>query len=523
MLVAAGLMVATPILSTTSSEAASGVEVGIGDAAVWEGDATNRTITFPITLSQAAASTVTVMTTVAPGSATSGVDYKASYGTTKTITFNAGQTFKALSILALPDTIDESDEAFSVTLSSPTGGAVLGRSIASGGIYDDDPGTGIRIGAGDTSVVETDSGKPKLKFWVTLSGPAAGTVTANVAVAGGTATAATDYKTVNKTLAFNPGQVKKPITVVVYGDLTDEPDETAILTLSGVSGATLSDATATGTIHDDDSAINVQTATLQLGPFNLAPEGQAGWESEASQGGIPRPSGAFGLVGARFDIVTSGGASVASNLVHLHHVVFLDGSRTDSLCPTLPNRFVGSGSERTPVSFDPQYAYKVGSADQWTAIWHVMNMSTTARTVYIQYKIDYITGTDLTNAKPLTSYYYDVDNCWGDSAYEVPGGGGSGSIHTKSISYTAPRSGVRMYSGGHLHAGGIDVYLTQNGNEICRPTAIYDGFGVITQITTCNTPVNVTAGMNIGLTARYSNENNIPAAMGISVSYVWDT
>ena len=150
-----------------------------------------------------------------------------------------------------------------------------------------------------------------------------------------------------------------------------------------------------------------------------------------------------------------------------------------------------------------------------------MNMSTETHTVYIEYEIDYVTGTALTARKPLTSYFYDVDDCWGDSAYDVPGGGGPGSIHTRSITYTAPRNGTRVYTGGHLHQGGIDLILQQNGTEVCRPTAIYMD-GMLDAITYCDTPVSVTAGTTIRLTSRYSNEVPLTAVMGISLSYVWE-
>jgi hypothetical protein len=223
----------------------------------------------------------------------------------------------------------------------------------------------------------------------------------------------------------------------------------------------------------------------------------------------------------RFDLVHGDGTSEGHHNVHLHHTVFMDESRPDSICPSLPNRFVGAGAERTPVSFGTEYAYKANATDQWDALWHIMNMSTETHTVYIEYEIDYVTGTALTARKPLTSYFYDVDDCWGDSAYNVPGGGGPGSIHTRSITYTAPRNGTRVYTGGHLHQGGIDLILQQNGTEVCRPTAIYMD-GMLDAITYCDTPVSVTAGSTIQLTSRYSNEVPLTAVMGISLSYVWE-
>ena len=46
----------------------------------------------------------------------------------------------------------------------------------------------------------------------------------------------------------------------------------------------------------------IQTA-YTIGPFNLAPMGQSGSESQSFQGTIPRPTGAFGLKSITFDLV----------------------------------------------------------------------------------------------------------------------------------------------------------------------------------------------------------------------------
>lgn len=151
-----------------------------------------------------------------------------------------------------------------------------------------------------------------------------------------------------------------------------------------------------------------------------------------------------------------------------------------------------------------------------------MNTSTVAHTVYIQYTVDYVVGADLVGAKPLTTYFYDTTGCNAGSSYTVPGGGGAGSIHSKSISYTAPKNRTRVLTTGHLHDGGIDTFLTQNGTEICRNTASYS-MDMLHSISVCETPVAVTAGMTIGLTSRYSNEFTVSGAMGISVSYVWES
>jgi len=93
-----------------------------------------------------------------------------------------------------------------------------------------------------------------LVFTVTRSGTPAGNVTVNYATANGTAAAGSDYTAASGTLTFTPADTTKTITVVTTDDATPEPSETLSLTLSSPSsGATLSRATATGTINDNDS------------------------------------------------------------------------------------------------------------------------------------------------------------------------------------------------------------------------------------------------------------------------------
>ena len=91
-------------------------------------------------------------------------------------------------------------------------------------------------------------------FAVTLSRAASETVTVDYATADGTATAGSDYTATSGALTFAPGETAKTVSVPVLDDAHDEGSETFTLTLSNASGggAWLKDATATGTIENDD-------------------------------------------------------------------------------------------------------------------------------------------------------------------------------------------------------------------------------------------------------------------------------
>jgi chitinase len=243
--------------------------VSVGDASVLEGDSGARTMTFPVTLAQPARSTVAVDYSVtgvtATGATKAGtdVDFRTASGT---LTFQpaarTGQTpvTRAVSVKVFGDTTVEPDETFSVTLSNPTGGAVVGRSDATGTIINDDPGTGLGVGVGDASIVEGNAGTRSVAASVTLSAaPGATTVSVPYTIGGGTAiwgkTAASlaDFGgALSGTLTFRGAAITRTITIPIYGNTTPQIDRTIVINLGSVTGATVVRATGAVTILDDD-------------------------------------------------------------------------------------------------------------------------------------------------------------------------------------------------------------------------------------------------------------------------------
>ncbi|MEQ1898550.1 MAG: PKD domain-containing protein [Vicinamibacterales bacterium] len=113
--------------------------VSIGDVSLNEGS-TTTTANFVVTLSVPAATTQTVSYATSDcgpslGCATAGSDYTSA---SNTLTFIAGETQKTVSVTILGDTTEEQNEAFSVTLSSPSAGIEMGDGQATGTIVNDD-------------------------------------------------------------------------------------------------------------------------------------------------------------------------------------------------------------------------------------------------------------------------------------------------------------------------------------------------------------------------------------------------
>lgn len=270
MLMAGGLVAAgaTPAAATTTPT------IAIGDASVVEGDSGARTLTFAVTLSEAGSADVAVAATITAGNATAGTDFNDKAGKARPLSFKvklsgATPVVKYVSVPVYPDLAPEGDETVHVTLSAPSEGWTLGRSLGVGTIVDDDATTksGIEIAVSDATVHEGDATKRAAKVSVTLSAPpTAGEVRVSYAIDDGSAdcgpmraavpVVATDdcFDNAGKTklLRFRVGQRSKLVPATVFPDTTPEPDESFAIRLSDPIGATVIDPTGTVTIIDDD-------------------------------------------------------------------------------------------------------------------------------------------------------------------------------------------------------------------------------------------------------------------------------
>jgi len=109
--------------------------ISISDASVTEGNSGTANLNFTVTLSALANGNVSVFFATSDGSATAGSDYIASTGT---LTIAAASTSATISVSITGDTNVESDETLILTLSNPSGNALLGTAVATGTILNDE-------------------------------------------------------------------------------------------------------------------------------------------------------------------------------------------------------------------------------------------------------------------------------------------------------------------------------------------------------------------------------------------------
>ena len=222
--------------------------LSIADASATEGSS----ISFGVTLSAAASENVTVTCTASfeTGDTASAADIST---TTRTATIIAGFTSGSCEIGTWQENTDAEDETFTVTLSNPSSNAQLGTPVTARGTIknDDDPPT---LSVDDAMGLESNG---FLTFLTRISAASGKTVTVDVDTSvetGDTAASGTDFTAYSETLTYNPGDLTVSFTVRVTNDTDVENNETFTVTLSNPSNAGISDATAKGTIEDDDAA-----------------------------------------------------------------------------------------------------------------------------------------------------------------------------------------------------------------------------------------------------------------------------
>ena len=239
-------------------------EISINDVTQVEGNAGTTTFDFTVSISYSADALVNF--TTSDGTAmVSDSDYipdssiidKFNGGPTPPITFTAGgATTQTLSVTVNGDTTIEQDETFFVNLIDANG-AIIADPQGQGTILNDDFSI---ISIDDVSQIEGDTGTTTFDFTISLTNST--DVGLQVHVTGGTASVAdSDFVPFNnQPINFTAGgPTSQVVSVTVNGDTTIEADETFFVTLTVISGNSISfgmnNGVGTGTIINDDFAI----------------------------------------------------------------------------------------------------------------------------------------------------------------------------------------------------------------------------------------------------------------------------
>lgn len=279
-------------------------------------------------------------------------------------------------------------------------------------------------------------------------------------------------------------------------------------------------------------AEGVKQTIVRYGPFMLPPAGRGGDMDHANVvvPNVPKPCEDCYITRAEPDLVYEDGspANLDSGLM-LHHAVLFNTGRPDTTCGKdtffgrLGERFLASGNERTIKVLPPGYGYHLGS-DPVTGVFHIMNHSEEAKTVFFTFKIDWLAGSTA-GVRPVTPVWLDVANCR-TSEYQVPAG-----PTTTHWSWPSTITGRVVGTGGHVHTGGDRISVTNQttGQRICTSWAGYGTKpayrGTIESMSYCSWDSLgiVRKGDTLDLESVYDSAEALPDAMGIMVMHVWET
>ncbi|MEB3361015.1 MAG: Calx-beta domain-containing protein, partial [Synechococcaceae cyanobacterium] len=191
---------------------------------------------------------VSAMINLVNGSATAPADYS---NTPITVRFAAGETSKVVNIPIVNDSKVESNETIQLSLSTPTGGAILwGRIGATATIVDDD----LELNFSSRTYRASEDGLPEAQISINRSGVLSVPVAVTLVARNGSATAPHDYLDTSIVVAFAPGEASRTVTLPIVDDDDIEAEETILLSLvDATNGATIgSQGNATLTITSDD-------------------------------------------------------------------------------------------------------------------------------------------------------------------------------------------------------------------------------------------------------------------------------
>lgn len=221
--------------------------ISIGDVSLNEGNAGTTPFTFTVQLTNPSENPISVDYTVTPGSATPITDYAPLAGT---LIIAPGTSSNTITVNVAGETLFETDETFTVTLTNPSG-ATIADGTATGTIVNDDAPPTITIN--DVTLGEGNAGVTPFTFTVSLSNPSTLPVSVNYTTTPDNATPVTDFTPAAGTLIIAPGDTSGTITVNVIGDTLFEPNEQFFVNLSDPVNGTFGDPSGLGTIVDDEA------------------------------------------------------------------------------------------------------------------------------------------------------------------------------------------------------------------------------------------------------------------------------
>jgi len=189
-----------------------------------------------------------------------------------TLSFDADETSKEITIYTNTDGTVEEDETFQISLTNASSNTDISTASATTSIQNDD--TGVSITALEATKSEGDSGNTTITFEVVRGGDVSNTVDVDYAVSGDVDGDDFGGSLPSGTLTFAPDEKKKTLELELTGDETVETDEDLTVTISnaviqGTSDTvTIVDSAATTSITNEDESFAASADTASAAEGN---------------------------------------------------------------------------------------------------------------------------------------------------------------------------------------------------------------------------------------------------------------
>ena len=222
----------------------------------------------------------------------------------------------------------------------------------------------------------------------------------------------------------------------------------------------------------------VQRLHFKYGPIHVAPGQNLIMVGPVS---IEKPAYDGYVIRMRPDLVRADGSVPNVDVIHLHHGVWLNGSRPDATSSGYPERFFAAGEEKTILQLPDGYGYPVKASDAWLMNHMIHNQTPMQDEVYITYDVDYVAADSARGQamKPVRPIWLDVRNGEGYPVFDVKrtAGGPDGKFvypddagdvygsQPPANEWTVDRPGTLVSTAGHVHPGGLwtDLELIRSG------------------------------------------------------------
>lgn len=228
---------------------------------------------------------------------------------------------------------------------------------------------------------------------------------------------------------------------------------------------------------DDPVIPGAVRTTYEVGPIDVRP-GQNNIDYAGAQ--VPKPTEPGWIVRMAPNIRRADGTVPPVDVIHLHHGVWLNESHADLTAPSLPERFMAAGEEKTIFTASPGYGYRLEPDDRWIVNYMLHNLWPEPEQIWITYTIDFVpdAAPEAADIAPIRPLWMDVHNGSIYPVFDVVMGSGTDGRYVypddAEAPYgdgpalnrvTVPSDGVLVGTGGHLHPGGIqtDLYVERAG------------------------------------------------------------